>query len=176
MKLNVKRTCRIGFAFFGILLLIIAFGKVRQATLLMCVVPLALFGGMLALNVRHMTLNVSSAVGFIALGELGEHLVQRVLPQRYGAGIVRLAVATESYPNDARGHTLEGIPCGIDADGGCVVDIFLAVDVCYMFHAVGGFYDAGEATAHGTVTHLAQAGGFDGGKSTVYAGATLFCQ
>ncbi|MBP5211125.1 MAG: efflux RND transporter permease subunit [Bacteroidales bacterium] len=49
------------------LLLIIAFGKVRQATLLMCVVPLALFGGMLALNVRHMTLNVSSAVGFIAL-------------------------------------------------------------------------------------------------------------
>lgn len=33
----------------------------------MCVVPLALFGGMLALNVRGMTLNVSSAVGFIAL-------------------------------------------------------------------------------------------------------------
>ena len=34
---------------------------------MMCVVPLALFGGMLALNVRGMTLNVSSAVGFIAL-------------------------------------------------------------------------------------------------------------
>ncbi|MEG2666982.1 MAG: efflux RND transporter permease subunit, partial [Bacteroidales bacterium] len=34
---------------------------------LMSVVPLALFGGMLALNVRGMTLNVSSAVGFIAL-------------------------------------------------------------------------------------------------------------
>ena len=33
----------------------------------MCAVPLALFGGMLALNVRGMTLNVSSAVGFIAL-------------------------------------------------------------------------------------------------------------
>ena len=33
----------------------------------MFVVPLALFGGMLALNVRGMTLNVSSAVGFIAL-------------------------------------------------------------------------------------------------------------
>jgi cobalt-zinc-cadmium resistance protein CzcA len=30
-------------------------------------VPLALFGGMLALNIRGMTLNVSSAVGFIAL-------------------------------------------------------------------------------------------------------------
>lgn len=33
----------------------------------MCIIPLALFGGMLALNVRGMTLNVSSAVGFIAL-------------------------------------------------------------------------------------------------------------
>ncbi|MCS7005880.1 MAG: CusA/CzcA family heavy metal efflux RND transporter [Cytophagales bacterium] len=44
-----------------------AFGVFRQAGLLMSVVPLALFGGMLALNIRGMTLNVSSAVGFIAL-------------------------------------------------------------------------------------------------------------
>lgn len=44
-----------------------AFGQFRQAGLLMVVVPLALFGGMLALNVRGMSLNVSSAVGFIAL-------------------------------------------------------------------------------------------------------------
>ena len=50
-----------------LLLLIAAMGKFRQAAVLMCVVPLALFGGMLALNVRGMTLNVSSAVGFIAL-------------------------------------------------------------------------------------------------------------
>lgn len=50
-----------------LLLLIGATGKFRQATVLMSVVPLALFGGMLALNVRGMTLNVSSAVGFIAL-------------------------------------------------------------------------------------------------------------
>ena len=49
------------------IMLIFAFGKVRQAALLMIVVPLALFGGLLALNVRGMTLNVSSAVGFIAL-------------------------------------------------------------------------------------------------------------
>ena len=49
------------------ILLIFAFGKVRQAGLLMVVVPLALFGGMAALNIRGMTLNVSSAVGFIAL-------------------------------------------------------------------------------------------------------------
>ncbi|NAW51094.1 CusA/CzcA family heavy metal efflux RND transporter [Elizabethkingia argentiflava] len=44
-----------------------AFGSFRQAGLLMGIVPLALFGGMLALNVRGMSLNVSSAVGFIAL-------------------------------------------------------------------------------------------------------------
>lgn len=53
----------------GIMLLLLyaACGKFRQASLMMSVVPLALFGGMLALNVRGMTLNVSSAVGFIAL-------------------------------------------------------------------------------------------------------------
>ena len=50
-----------------LLLLFAALGQFRQAALLMFVVPLALFGGMLALNVRGMTLNVSSAVGFIAL-------------------------------------------------------------------------------------------------------------
>lgn len=49
------------------ILLIIALGHIRQAALLLFVIPLALFGGMLALNVRGMTLNVSSAVGFIAL-------------------------------------------------------------------------------------------------------------
>lgn len=50
-----------------LLLLFAAFGKFRQAVLQMCIIPLALFGGMLALNLRGMTLNVSSAVGFIAL-------------------------------------------------------------------------------------------------------------
>lgn len=49
------------------LLLFGAFGIFRQASLLMGVVPLALFGGMLALNIFGMTLNVSSAVGFISL-------------------------------------------------------------------------------------------------------------
>ncbi|MCL7987173.1 CusA/CzcA family heavy metal efflux RND transporter [Sphingobacterium sp. lm-10] len=44
-----------------------AFGSFRQAGLLMSIVPLALFGGMLALHVRGMSLNVSSSVGFIAL-------------------------------------------------------------------------------------------------------------
>jgi cobalt-zinc-cadmium resistance protein CzcA len=53
----------------GVMLLLLfgATGKFRQAALMMSIVPLALFGGMLALNVRGMTLNVSSAVGFIAL-------------------------------------------------------------------------------------------------------------
>ncbi|MBE0675880.1 MAG: efflux RND transporter permease subunit, partial [Bacteroidales bacterium] len=49
------------------LLLFGAFNNFRQAVLIMGVVPLALFGGMLALNITGMTLNVSSAVGFIAL-------------------------------------------------------------------------------------------------------------
>lgn len=49
------------------LLLYAAFGKFSHAALIMSIVPLALFGGLLALNVRGMTLNVSSAVGFIAL-------------------------------------------------------------------------------------------------------------
>ncbi|CAM3322168.1 efflux RND transporter permease subunit [Empedobacter stercoris] len=48
-------------------LLYVAFGNLRQALLLIGIIPLAVFGGMLALNVRGMTLNVSSAVGFIAL-------------------------------------------------------------------------------------------------------------
>ncbi|GHV64757.1 cation efflux system protein [Bacteroidia bacterium] len=53
----------------GLMLVLLfgACGKFRQAAVMMSVVPLALFGGMLALNVRGMTLNVSSAVGFIAL-------------------------------------------------------------------------------------------------------------
>lgn len=49
------------------ILLYATFGKVRQAGLVLLIVPLALFGGMLALSVRGMTLNVSSSVGFIAM-------------------------------------------------------------------------------------------------------------
>lgn len=49
------------------ILLYRAFGTFRQAGLTLSIVLLALFGGMLALNARGMTLNVSSAVGFIAM-------------------------------------------------------------------------------------------------------------
>lgn len=63
-KLAVIVPITLLFMFF---LLYGAFGRFRQAGLILSIVPLALFGGMLALNVRGMTLNVSSAVGFIAL-------------------------------------------------------------------------------------------------------------
>lgn len=49
------------------LLLYGAFGTLRHAGLILMSVPLALLGGMVALHLRGMTLNVSSAVGFIAL-------------------------------------------------------------------------------------------------------------
>jgi cobalt-zinc-cadmium resistance protein CzcA len=49
------------------LLLYANFGKARQAGLILLNLPLALLGGVIALHLRGMTLNVSSAVGFIAL-------------------------------------------------------------------------------------------------------------
>ncbi len=49
------------------LLLYGAFGTLRHAALILINVPLAVLGGMVALHLRGMTLNVSSAVGFIAL-------------------------------------------------------------------------------------------------------------
>lgn len=49
------------------LLLYTGFGRVRYAAMILIVVPLALVGGLAALQLRGMTLNVSSAVGFIAL-------------------------------------------------------------------------------------------------------------
>lgn len=44
-----------------------AFGTLRHAGMILVNVPLALLGGMIALHLRAMTLNVSSAVGFITL-------------------------------------------------------------------------------------------------------------
>lgn len=43
------------------------FGKLRQAVLILGVVPLAALGGLIALHLTGETLNVASAVGFIAL-------------------------------------------------------------------------------------------------------------
>lgn len=49
------------------ILLFSQFGNLRQPGLILLAVPLAMFGGFIALHLRGMTLNVSSAVGFIAL-------------------------------------------------------------------------------------------------------------
>ena len=48
-------------------LLYFAFGTLRHPALILTIVPLALLGGLIALYLRGMTVNVSSAVGFIAL-------------------------------------------------------------------------------------------------------------
>ncbi len=49
------------------LLLFCQFHNLRQPALVLLAVPLAMLGGLAALHLRGMTLNVSSAVGFIAL-------------------------------------------------------------------------------------------------------------
>jgi len=48
-------------------LLYAAFGTVRHPALILTIVPVALLGGLIGLYARGMTINVSSAVGFIAL-------------------------------------------------------------------------------------------------------------
>ncbi len=49
------------------LLLFVTFGQVRQAALVLLNVPFALVGGVAALWIRGLTLNLSASVGFIAL-------------------------------------------------------------------------------------------------------------
>jgi cobalt-zinc-cadmium resistance protein CzcA len=49
------------------LLLFVTFGRIRQATLVILNVPFALVGGIAALWLRDINLNLSAAVGFIAL-------------------------------------------------------------------------------------------------------------
>jgi heavy metal efflux system protein len=50
-----------------VVLLFAQFGALRQVALILGVVPLATLGGLIALHVTGVTLNVASAVGFIAL-------------------------------------------------------------------------------------------------------------
>ena len=63
---------RLAFIVPGVLALIFvllysAFGTIRHAALILTIVPIALLGGLIGLYGRGMTINVSSAVGFIAL-------------------------------------------------------------------------------------------------------------
>ena len=48
-------------------LLFAQFGKIRLVGLILGIVPLATLGGLIAVHCRNETLNVASAVGFIAL-------------------------------------------------------------------------------------------------------------
>jgi heavy metal efflux system protein len=48
-------------------LLFLQFGTLRHAMLILGVVPLATLGGLMALHIRGETLNIATAVGFIAL-------------------------------------------------------------------------------------------------------------
>jgi cobalt-zinc-cadmium resistance protein CzcA len=50
-----------------VVLLVAQFGKLRHALLMMAVVPLATLGGLIAVALRGETLNIATAVGFIAL-------------------------------------------------------------------------------------------------------------
>ena len=63
---------RLAFIVPGVLALIFvllysAFGTIRHSALILTIVPVALLGGLIGLYARGMTINVSSAVGFIAL-------------------------------------------------------------------------------------------------------------
>ena len=49
-------------------LLLIVFGKMRQALMIFSGIPLAVSGGILALTLRGLPLSMTTAVGFIALG------------------------------------------------------------------------------------------------------------
>lgn len=78
------------------LLLFGAFGKFRQAFLLMGILPMIIFGGMLALNLFGMTLSVSSAVGFISLFGVATAdsviMVSRINNLRAGGMVLKSAV------------------------------------------------------------------------------------
>jgi cobalt-zinc-cadmium resistance protein CzcA len=50
-----------------VMLLFAEFGALRQVALILSVVPLATLGGLIALHVTGVTVNVASAVGFVAL-------------------------------------------------------------------------------------------------------------
>ena len=67
-----RAEARFGLIFGSILGLMIVllyaeFGTLRQVVLILGVVPLALLGGLIALHLTGVTLNVASGVGFIAL-------------------------------------------------------------------------------------------------------------
>jgi cobalt-zinc-cadmium resistance protein CzcA len=77
-----------------------AFGNLRQPGLILLAVPLSLLGGLVALQLRGMTLNVSSAVGFIAL--FGVSVLNAVVM------LSNLNRWRELLPNDLRSAVING--------------------------------------------------------------------
>ena len=67
-----RAQARLGISLLAVIaimaaLLFFQFGKVRQVLLVLGVVPMAMLGGLIAVHVTGETLNVATAVGFIAL-------------------------------------------------------------------------------------------------------------
>ncbi|MGE0823054.1 MAG: efflux RND transporter permease subunit [Candidatus Binatia bacterium] len=80
------------------ILLFVTFGSVRQALLVIVNVPFALVGGIAALWLREINLNLSAAVGFIALFGIavlnGVVLISAVNHLREEGGVLREAILT----------------------------------------------------------------------------------
>jgi len=85
-------------------LLFAEFGKLRQALLVLAVVPLAALGGLLSLHLRGETFNIATAVGFIALfgvavqnGIIMVSNINRVRAEGLSIADAVLAGATERF-------------------------------------------------------------------------------
>jgi cobalt-zinc-cadmium resistance protein CzcA len=81
-------------------LLFAEFGNLRQPGLILLAVPLSLLGGLVALHVRGMTFNVSSAVGFIAL--FGVSVLNAVVM------LANLNRWRDQHPDDLKHAVVEG--------------------------------------------------------------------
>jgi heavy metal efflux system protein len=67
-RAQARLTVALAIMFAVMLVLLFGqFGRMRQALLVLAVVPMATLGGLVALNLRGDTLNIATAVGFIAL-------------------------------------------------------------------------------------------------------------
>lgn len=88
------------------LLLFAEFRNLRQPTLVLLVVPLAMLGGLASLHLRGMTLNVSSAVGFIALFGVavlnGVLMLSQINRLRWGEGMGLREAVLEGAKNRLR--------------------------------------------------------------------------
>jgi cobalt-zinc-cadmium resistance protein CzcA len=85
-------------------LLFLQFGRARYAALILGVVPLAMLGGLIALHLRGETLNIATAVGFIALfgvavqnGIIMVSNIQRVRSRHPGLREAVIAGASERF-------------------------------------------------------------------------------